>query len=110
MARNLKTDYIMKILKTNVPNGYKFDLVNYLHNPAFSYEYPSFRKVIGETEDTLTIRRVFYFKYYNGSGEYKEEIFTEKKNGDAWQVVNKIKESVLEKSNRYNIKKLLTFC
>lgn len=110
MARNLKKEYIMKIVKMEVPNGYKFDLANYLHNPAFGYEYPSFKKTIEETEDTLTIRRVFYFKYWDGSGEYKEEIFTVKKNDDVWQVVSTRSESVLEKSNRYNIKKLLTFC
>ena len=29
MARNLKKDYIKKILSMEAPNGYKFDIANY---------------------------------------------------------------------------------
>lgn len=110
MARNLKRDYIKKILSMEAPNGYKFDLENYLHNPAFGCDYPAFHKVIAETDTTVTIRRVYYIKHYGGSGEYKSETFTRQKNGDAWQVVANREEVVLETANRYNVKKLLTFC
>lgn len=110
MARNMKKDYILKIMKMEVPNGYKFDIANYLHNPSYSYDYPSFRKVIAEDEETLTVRRVYYFKHYDGKGEYIEEFFKEIKNGDSWQFVKEHKENILEKSNRFNINKLITFC
>ncbi len=98
MARNLKRDYIKKILSLEAPNGYKFDIENYLYNPAFGNYYPAFHKVIAETDTTVTIRRVYYMKHYNGTGEYIAETFTRQKDGD------------LETANRYNVKKLLTFC
>ena len=110
MARNLKKDYIKKILSMEAPNGYKFDIANYLYNPAYGNDYPAFFKVIAATEDTETIRRVYYMKHYDGTGEYIAETFTRKKNGDAWQIVKSQTEEVLEAANRYNVKKLLTFC
>lgn len=110
MARNLKKEYIMNIVKMEVPNGYKFDLANYLHNPAYGFEYPTFIKAIAEDGETMTMRRVFYFKHWDGSGEYKEETYKVSKNGDTWQVVRERTEKVLEVSNRFNIKKLIAFC
>lgn len=110
MARNLKPEYINKICRLEAPNGYKFDIANYLYNPAYGNDYPAFFKVIAETETEQTIRRVYYFKHYDGNGEYMEEIFTRKKDGDAWQIVKSRTEKMLEVSNRYNVKKLLGFC
>ena len=110
MARNLKPEYINKIRKLEAPNGYKFDIANYLYNPAYGTEYPAFQKVIAETETEQTIRRVYYFKHYDGTGEYIAETFTRKKNGEAWQVVGGRTEEKLEVAGRYNMKKLLTFC
>lgn len=110
MARNLKPEYINKIRRLEVPNGYTFDIANYLYNPAYGNDYPAFLKVIGETDTEQTIRRVYYFKHYDGSGEYKEEIFTRKKNGGAWQIAGHRTEKTLEAASRYNVKKLLTFC
>lgn len=110
MARNLKPEYINKIRRLEAPNGYKFDIANYLYNPAYGNEYPAFQKVIAETDTTETIRRVYYLKHYDGTGEYIAETFTRQKNGAEWQVVKGRKEEVLEAANRYNVKKLLTFC
>lgn len=110
MSRNLKPEYINKIRAIEAPNGYKFDIANYLYNPSLDNEYPSFIKMIEESENLQKFRRVYYFKYYNGSGEYLEEFFTREKNGDKWQIVKNRTENVLEASDRYNIKKLLTFC
>ena len=108
MARNLKPEYINKIRKLEAPNGYKFDIANYLYNPAYGCDYPAFLKVIEETETEQKIRRVYYFKHYDGSGEYMEEVFTRKKEGDAWQIVKNRTERVLEASNRYNVKRQST--
>ena len=110
MARNLKKDYIRKIMSLDAPNGYRFDIENYLYNPAYGNDYPAFHKVIAETDTTVTIRRVYYMKHYNGTGEYIAETFTRQKDGNAWQVVKNRQEVVLETANRYNVKKLLTFC
>lgn len=110
MARNLKPEYINKIRKLEAPNGYTFDIANYLYNPAYGNDYPAFMKVIEETETEQTIRRVYYFKHYNGSGEYIAETFTRKKNEDGWQIVKGRREEVLEVASRYNVKKLLQFC
>lgn len=110
MARNRTAAYINKFRAIEAPNGYKFDLANYLYNPSYDYNYPSFVKMTDETETTQTFRRVYYFKYWDGTGEYKAEEYTREKNGGDWQVVKSRTETVLEQSNRYNIKKLLTFC
>lgn len=111
MSRNLKRDYILKIMKIDAPNGYKFDLANYLHNPSYHYDYPSFIKEIAEDQETITMRRVYYFKYYNGTGEYREEIYKVNKSEEGtWHIVKNPKENMLEESKRFNINKLLTFC
>ena len=111
MARNLKKDYIIKLVKMEVPNGYKFDLANYLHNPAAGYDYPSFIKKIEEDDKTITMRRVYYIKYFDGSGAYKEETYCiNKDEHDSWVIIHNSIEKKLEESNRFNIKKLLTFC
>ena len=110
MSRNLKPEYIKKIVAIKAPNGYKFDLANYLYNPAYGYDYPAFVKMIDETETTQTFRRVYYIKYWDGTGEYKAEEYTREKDGGDWQVIKNRTETVLEQSNRYNVKKLLTFC
>ena len=110
MARNLKPEYINILYRCIGPCCSKFDIANYLYNPAYGNEYPAFQKVIAETETEQTIRRVYYFKHYDGTGEYIAETFTRKKNGEAWQVVGGRTEEKLEVAGRYNMKKLLTFC
>lgn len=112
MSRNRKPEYIKRVLKTPAPNGYKFDISNYLYNPSCDYDYPSFVKIIAETSEMVTYRRVYYFKHYNGTGEYWEEIYSMKKNGGEWQVIENRnrQKKVLESANRFNLKKLLSFC
>ncbi len=110
MARNRKPEYIKKLVNTAAPNGYKFDLANYLYNPSFDYEYPSFTKKITEDGDTESYRRIYFFKYYDGTGEYIAKECSRKKNGETWQVVKTERSNVLEKSNRFSLKKLLSLC
>ena len=42
MSRNLKPEYINKIRAIEAPNGYKFDIANYLYNPSFDKSYVNF--------------------------------------------------------------------
>lgn len=109
MSRNLKREYINKLIKTVAPNDYKFDVANYLYNPACDCEYPAFVKVVEETPEIKTIKRIYYFKYHDGSGEYIEEIFS-RPNTNGWEVTSEISSRVLEKSNRFSLKKLLEYC
>ena len=55
MAKNVKPEYLRKLLAID-KNGYKFDIANYLYNPAYGYEYPRFKKKIAEDELTETYR------------------------------------------------------
>ena len=110
MSRNFKPEYLKKLRATEAPNGYKFDISNYLRNPDLSYDYPSFQKIISEDEKTETFRRVYYFKDWNGNGEYIAEEFSREKGGSAWQVVKQLSETVLGHSNRFSVKQLLSFC
>ena len=108
MARNTKPEYIKKLLRLEAPKGYKFDVSNYLYNPAHGYDYPAFIKTIAEDETTKTVRRVYYFKYYDGTGEYREEIYTRAKSGEDWQVIPNSYDNTLEESTRFNLNKLLS--
>jgi len=106
----MKPDYIRKLIKMELPEGYKFDVANYLHNPAYGYDYPAFIKQIGEDETTITERRVCYMKYYDGRGEYLEKISVFKKDGtkNGWVFAKSVKENVLEAGNRFNLNKLIS--
>ena len=112
MARNLKKEYIMKLIKTEAPNGYKFDLANYLHNPSYDHEYPSFRKTIAEDEKTVTINEIRYFKHYDGTGNYESVTSTFEKAGEVggWNIARNVKTEVLGTGNRFNLNTLLSFC
>lgn len=109
MSRNHKPEYIRKLLKIE-RNGYKFDVVNFLYNPSYDYDYPSFHKKIAETDTEETYSRVYYFKHYDGTGEYIEETFTRKKNGEKWQIVSNRNEKILTEGNRFNLNLLLEYC
>lgn len=108
MTRNLKPDYINKIRKMPVPAPYKFDIGNYLYNPSPDCEYPAFCAVITEDEKTQTVRRVQYFKFYDGTGEYQEVIYTRPKE-TGWAVVEQRSEKVLAQSSRFSLKTLISF-
>lgn len=110
MSRNRTVAYINKIRAIEAPNGYKFDIANYLYNSSCGYDYPSFYKVIESNETTEIVRRVYFFKHYDGNGEYIAETYKRNKNGNGWQITTDSTEKILEQSNRYNVKKLLTFC
>ena len=109
MSRNLKREYIHKLIKLEVPDGYKFDLANYLHNPSYEYEYPSFCRTISEDDAVIVQRRVLYFKHYDGSGEYIEKFMTfDKRDAGSWKIAKKVTENILERSSRFNLNKLVS--
>ena len=110
MARNRTPEYINRIRAIEAPNGFKFDIVNYLYNPDLTHEYPSFIKKIAEDESTETFKSIHFMKHYDGTGEYFAQTYTREKNGGSWQVVKDVKNVSLENSNRFNIKRLLAFC
>ena len=98
MARNLKPAHLKKLIETEAPNAYKFDLANYVYNPSYAYDYP-------------TYNRIYYFKYHGGNGEYISETFTSPKkspDGNPWVISRNRKETVLEKADRFSLKKLLS--
>ena len=110
MARNRTPKYVNRLIHAKAPNGYRFDIANYLYKPDLSHDYPHFIKIIDQDEETEKIRGVYYEKYYNGSGAYKVETYHRKKNGSNWQVVTHYQSILLEKADRFNLNKLLTFC
>ena len=110
-GKNKKPEYLRKLLQITTPGGYKFDIANYLYNPAFGNEYPAFIKTISETETETTRERIYYFKYYNGTGEYKRETWTATKDpGNVWSICRNRKEETLGSSRRFNLDTLLSFC
>ena len=110
MARNRTPEYINRIRKLEAPNGFKFDIANYLYNPSYEHEYPNFTKVIATEGELETVKNIYYFKHYDGSGEYIAQTFQRKKNVNGWQIVSHVKEETIERSNRFNVQKLLSFC
>ena len=110
MARNTKREYLKKLLEAG-RNGYEFNVMDYLYNPAHGSEYPSYEKVMEETEKTKIIRKISYFKYWDGSGEYYAETYElPKEEPGTWVFIKNSVKETLEKSNRFNLKKLLAFC
>lgn len=109
MARNLKKDYLKKLLGIETANGYKIDINNYVCNPSHDNEYPGLRKKIDETPEKVTYSQVYYFKYYDGTGEYLHKVYSAPNNGDTWNIVTKESETVLETSNRFNLNKLIQY-
>lgn len=112
MARNLKKDYLMKLINTNTPNNYSFDLANYIHNPDMDYDYPAFSKVMYEDEETITIRGVYYCKYFDGTGEYiaKTMDYCKAEAVGGWNVAKNVKREVLGAGNRFNLNTLISYC
>lgn len=108
MSRNLKPEYINKIRKTPVPAPYKFDIGNYLYNPSTDCDYPAFHAVIAEDEKTQTIRRIQYFKFYDGSGAYQEVIFSRPKE-TGWAVTREISNKTLAESSRFSLKTMISY-
>lgn len=110
MARNRKKDYIKKLLSIRTANGYKIDIGNYLYNPSFDNDYPALRKVIEETPDTITFSTVCFMKYYDGTAEYKERIYSAPNTGDTWNIVDRESERVLETAKRFSLTRLVELC
>ena len=107
MARNSKPEYLRKLLNIKTANGYKVDIGNYLYNPSLDNEYPGLKKVIEEDDEHITVSNVYYFKYYNGTGDYIAKTWTAPKNGDAWQIVNVTDEKIIKASNRFSMNELI---
>lgn len=109
MARNLKKDYLKKLLGIETANGYKIDINNYVCNPSYEHEYPGLRKKIDETPEKVTYSTVYYFKYWDGSGEYLHKVYSAPNNKETWSIVKMESETVLERSNRFNLNKLIQY-
>ena len=111
MARNRKPEYIKKLLGIVSTNGYNFDVANYLYNPNYDHDYPSFLKVIAEDDERITYRSVLYVKYHNGAGHYEAQVFSvPKKEVGGWSVIRDMVTERLEDASRFNLNKLLSFC
>lgn len=108
MTKNLKKDYIKKLIGITTKNGYKIDISNYIYNPSYDNQYPSLIKTVSEDEHEKVISRVYYFKYYNGNGEYITETYNlPKGDNNTWVFIRKKKENVIESSNRFNLNHLI---
>lgn len=107
MKRNLSNENIKKLSMIETKNGFKVDVGNYIYNPSYDYDYPSLFKKIEETETHKKYVRIKYFKYYDGTGKYFLETFTNEKSDKIWNVSNNIKKTELEESNRFSLKHLI---
>ena len=110
MARNLKPSYLRKLIDTKTPNGYKFDLANYVYNPSCEHEYPTFRKMISEDETSETFEEVGYYKHYDGTGEYIRRKYSIPKEDGSWHITKRISETVIATANRFSINALVSYC
>lgn len=111
MTRNRKPEYIKKLLGIVTQNGYRFDVANYLHNPNYEHDYPSFKKVIAEDENRVTYRSVLYVRHYNGGGRYVAQVFSvPKEEVGGWSVIRDLVTTRLEDAPRFSLNKLVSFC
>ena len=116
MARNFKIDYLKKLAAITTKNGFKCDLLNYIKNPHLKHSYPNFQKVIEETEEKTVVKSIYFFKYYGGTAEIIEEVYTlskkEAENFGGWCMEQDRKERVLADLGkaRFNLNQLLEYC
>lgn len=109
MAKNLKKENLKKLSQVTTTNGFKIDLANYIYNPSSEHDYPSLVKLTGETETEKQYIKVYYFKYYNGTGKYFIETHTApvSKDDNAWVITRNHKETELEENKRFSLKHLV---
>jgi len=61
-----------------------------------------------ETETERFYTTVKYFKRYNGTGYYSTETYSHKiNNSNSWSIANSLKETELEESKRFSMKRLI---
>ena len=106
MSRNLKKDYLKKLLGISTENGYKIDIANYIYNPATDNDYPTLRKKIDETPEKITISQVYFMRFWDGTAEYREKIYTAPVTNETWCITSEVSERTLEKAGRFNLKRL----
>lgn len=104
MSRNLKREYLSKLVKINV-NGYRVDIENFIYNPALTYEYPHLIKVISETETEYHYKSIEYMKYYDGTGEYLIREYNIPKT-DGWHITTNNSKRSVEEAKRFSLKRL----
>ena len=109
MARNHKPENLKKLSQIKTTNGFKIDLANYIYNGSYNHDYPSLIKLTAETETEKQYTRVYYFKYYGGTGKYFLETFSQEKtnDGNVWSISKNQTEIELEDNNRFNLKHLI---
>lgn len=113
---NSKIEKAAKYRKIEAPNGYVFDINNYLYNPAHGSEYPAFIKTIAETDEKTTYKKVYFFRYFDHSAGIYVETYSRLKNGEMWQVINRnpdYSEKIVERlpiGTRFNVKLLFKYC
>jgi len=108
MARNLKPANLKKLSQIKTTNGFKIDLANYMYNPSYDHEYPNLIKLTHETTTERFYTNIKYFKRYNGTDYYSTETYSHKIDpSNSWSIANNVKETELEESNRFSMKRLI---
>ena len=108
MARNLKPANLKKLSQIKTTNGFRIDLPNYMYNPSYDHEYPNLIQCTNETESERFYTNIKYFKRHNGTGYYSTEAYSHKIDpSNSWSIVNSLKETELEESNRFSMKHLI---
>lgn len=96
-------------------NGFEIDLMSLVYGFAHGDEYPKLKKK-EDTGDRIKFTCYYYFKHYDGTGEYLcEEYFADKKEIDPSKNINYFiakdrKERIIENSNRFNLNRLIALC
>ena len=107
MARNLKPANLKKLSQIQTANGFKVDLANYMYNPSYDHDYPAFIKLTSKTETEKFYTRLYYFKYYDGTGKYFMETYSSQiDHSNSWSIAKNTIQTELEESNRFSLKKL----
>jgi len=108
MARNLKPANLKKLSQIKTTNGFRIDLANYMYNPSYDHEYPNLIQCTHETTTERFYTVVRYFKYYDKTGKYFLETYSHKiDDSNSWSIAQKVKETELEESNRFSMKRLI---
>lgn len=118
MKKNLSTAYLARLFemaKTPTENGYVCDVANYVYNPSWGHQYPTFVKTLSDDGENVVIREIRYFKRYDGTGTYESADYSYSKAadeaGNPWRVMREIGTKTLEDGcKRFSLEKLISFC
>ena len=94
-------------LTNAAPMGWTFDKMRFLYPFEHGDEYPQYFRTIEKNAEYEIIESIYYFKRFNGTGDYKTKKTKFLNNGERVKTGKEIETRAIESASRFNLKRLL---